>query len=180
MKMKVLILVVLFALASFVIAEDPETPKPLLKKGDVMKFIKTFPLLKKDFDKFGVKHEAKEGSVTYPEALKASAEFRGILKKHGWDEHFFEKTMVIAMGYAGIVYKKGIAEADPKMQKAIKEIKSNTALSDEMKKQLIQSMQAAKGAIKQQSMEFSKRIHKADIELIKPHIEELKKVMEDN
>jgi hypothetical protein len=178
--MKVFLTLILFVLASFVIAEDPEAPKPLLKKGDVKQFIKTFPLLKKDFKKFGVAYEAKEGTVTWPDAVKASAEFRGILKKHGWDEHFFTKMMVITMGYAGIVYKKGIAEADPAIQKSIKEIESNTALSDDMKKQLIQSLKAAKGAIKQQGEVFSERVHKADMDLIKPHIEELKKVMEDN
>ncbi len=178
MKLKVLIIVVLFCLASFVIAKDPEPPKPVLKKGDVKHFIKTFPLLKKDFKNFGMEYEAKAGTVTIPGAIKASEKFLSILKKHGWDEQFFTKMAAITLGYSSIQYGAGIKKASPEIEKALKELEANTALSAEMKEQLKKQIMAAKGIMKFQEEHLGKRIHKSDLDLIRPLIKELKKVME--
>ncbi len=180
MKLKVFVLVILFSLSLMVLADEPEAPKPVLKKGDVERFIKTFPLLKEDFKKFEVKYDGKSGIVTYPEALAASGEFLGILKKHGWDEQFFTKTAAICVGYSMIVAGKAMKDADPQVAKAMKEIESNPHLSAEMKKQLIEQMKTVKGAMKQQQKALKKSSHKADMELIKPHIQDLKKVFEEN
>ncbi|UCH92329.1 MAG: hypothetical protein JSV88_18810 [Candidatus Aminicenantes bacterium] len=180
MKLKILIMVILFALSSFVFAEKTEEPTPILKAGDVKHFIKTFPLLKEEFKKFEVKYDGKSGTVTYPEALKVSEEFLGILKKHGWDEHFFAKAATISLGYSSIVYKKEVKKADPQFEKSIKEIESNPALSEAMKKQLIEQLKSVKGIMKSQQDVFKKKIHKADLDLIKPHIEALKKMFEES
>ncbi len=178
MKLKVFVLVILFVLSSLVFADEPETPKPVLKPGDVKHFIKTFPLLKQEFKKHEVKYDGASGAMTYPEALKASGEFLGILKKHGWDEHFFAKTAAIAMGYSMIIAGKELKDADPRIAKAIKDIEKNPALSDDMKKTLIKQLTTVKGAMKQQRKVFKTNAHKADMVLIKPHIEDLKKVFE--
>jgi hypothetical protein len=178
MNLKVFVIVILFCLASFIIAEDPEPPKPVLKKGDVKHFIKTFPLLKKDFKDFGMEYEAKAGTVTIPEALKASEKFLEILKKHGWDQQFFTKMITITLGYSSIQYGAGIKKVSPEIEKSLKEIEANTALSAEMKEQLKKQIMAAKGVIKFQQEQLEKRIHKSDLDLIHPLIKELKKVME--
>lgn len=181
MKVKLFVFVVLLSmLVSFAAAADPEPPKPVLKSGDVKQFIKTYPLLIKDMKKYGMKYEAKAGAVTVPEALKASGEFQGILKKHGWDEHFWHKFTTIAMGYAFVQYGKGIKEADPKIAKALKEIEDNPALSDQMKAQLKQQLSAVKSVMKTQGEQLRTQIHKADMELIRPFVNELKTVMENN
>jgi hypothetical protein len=180
MKLKVFVLVILFALSVVVFADEPQTPKPILKPGDVKHFIKTFPLLKEDFKKFDVKYDGKSGIVTYPEALAASQEFLGILKKHGWDEHYFEKAGAICLGYSTIISGKAIKDADPQIAKAMKEIESNPNLSAEMKKQLMEQMKSVKGVMKEQQKEVKKYAHEADVELIKPHIEELKELFENN
>ncbi len=179
MKLKVFVLVILFALSSLVFADKPEAPKPILKPGDVKHFIKTFPLLKEEFKKFEVKYDGTSGAMTYPGALKASGEFLGILKKHGWDEHFFAKTAAIAMGYSMIIAGKEMKNADPKIAKAIKEIESNPHLSEAMKKQMLEQMKTIKGAMKVQQMALKRNAHKADMELIKPHIEDLKKLFDN-
>jgi hypothetical protein len=178
MKLKVLLIVILFGLASFIIADDPEPPKPALKKGDVKHFIKTFPLLKKDFKDFGMEYEAKAGTVTIPEALKASEKFLEILKKHGWNELYFEKAAAIIMGYSSIVYGKEIKKADPELEKSIKQIEANTYLSETQKKQMIEQIKMAKGVLKSQEQLFKKRLHKSDMDLIRPLIKELKNVLE--
>ena len=180
MKLKILVLVILFTLSAMVFADEPQAPQPLLKPGDVKHFIKTFPLLKEDFKKFDVKYDGKAGIVTYPEALAASQEFLGILKKHGWDEHYFEKMAAICLGYSMIVSGKEMKKVDPEIAKAIKEIESNPHLSAEMKKQLLEQMKAVKGAVKEQQKTLKRTVHQADMELIKPHLEELKKLFENN
>jgi hypothetical protein len=180
MKLTVFVLVIFFTLSLMVFADEPEAPQPVLKPGDVKHFIKSFPLLKAELKKYEVKYDGKAGIVTYPEAIKASSEFLGILKKHGWDEHFFEKTAAICMGYSSIVSGKALKDADPQIAKSMKEIESNPHLSAEMKKKLLEQMKTVKGAMKQQQKVVKKYAHKADIELIKPHIDELKKVFEEN
>ncbi|NIM11277.1 MAG: hypothetical protein GTO45_04740 [Candidatus Aminicenantes bacterium] len=179
MKYKILAVVVLFVLSWLAMAEDPEPPKPILKKGEVKHFIKTFPLLKKDFENFGIKYEAKAGTITYPEALAASAEYLAILKKHGWDEHYFEKAAAIILGYSSIVYGKEIKKADPELEKSIKQIESNAYLSEAVKKQMIEQIKMAKGVLKSQEQLLKKRLHKSDMDLIRPHIEAIKQVLED-
>jgi hypothetical protein len=179
MKSKVVGLVILFALCAILFAEKPDAPKPILKPGDVKHFIKTFPLLKKEFKKFQLKYDGKAGIITYPDALAASSEFMDILKKHGWDEHFFQKIAAIATGYSMIVAGEGIKNADPQIAKSIKEIESNPHLSDDMKKQLLEQIKNVKGTLQQQQNALKNTSHQEDMELIKPHMEELKKVFEE-
>jgi len=126
MKVKQLSLIAVilftFTFVSFVIAGDPpKPPVPILKPGDVKHFIKTFPHLTKDFKKFGALYEAKTGDLTVPEALKVNKNFLEILKKHGWDEHFFQKASIIFLGYSGIVYGKEIKKAGPGIEKSLKQ-----------------------------------------------------------
>ncbi len=170
-----------FVFTSFytVMAQAPEPPKQILKAGDVKHFIKTFPQMKKDFEKYGADYKVKDGKVTIPQALKANQEFLGILKKHGWDEHFFTKFPTIVWSYTSIVYKKELKKAEPKMEAAIKKIQTNPALSDQMKKQMMAQMKAARGMLKTQGVMFSKRLHPKDIELVRPFVKELKKVFDD-
>jgi hypothetical protein len=176
MKAKLLITVILFTVSLFLFSDEP--PKPVLEKGDVKNFIKTFPLLQKEFKKFGVKYEAKQGAVTFPTAVKASQEFLEILKKHGWDEHFFHKMSTILLGYSSIAYGDAMKKADPEMEKAIKQIEANQALSQAMKDQLKQQLMMTKGVMKTQGEALKKTLNKADLDLIKPLVEDLKKVLE--
>lgn len=177
MKQKILVSLIMFLLVSFVAAKEP--PKPILKAGDVVRFIKTFPLLKKDMEKFNMKYEAKSGDVTLPEALKVSQEFLGILKKHGWDENYWQKFPTIMLGYSTIVYGKEMKKAESEMEKSLKEIDSNPNIPDSMKKQLKDQLKAAQGMMKTQGGTMQMNIHPQDLKLIKPHVEAIKKVIED-
>jgi hypothetical protein len=178
MKFKMVLLVIMVLSASLMVAQEP--PKPVLVKGDVVKFIKTFPLLKKDLKRLGATYSAKNGNVTIPEALKASEEYNAILKKHGWDEHFFVKFMTIARAYSTIVYGKEIKNADPKIAKAIKDIESNPHLSADMKEKLKAQLLATRGILKQQGKALMQNLHPKDLALVKPRVKELKAVMEES
>lgn len=180
MKLKVAIAVIFLFLSAFLVAEQAakNEKKPVLEAGDVMKFIKTFPLLKKDFEKYGAKYDAKAGNITVPEAMKASSEYQAILKKHGWSDFFYNKFHTIVMGYASIVYGKEMKNADPKIQEALKKIEENPHLSDAMKEQMRKSVAMAQGALANQKEMMKNWVHQKDLALIKPHVDELKAVME--
>jgi len=176
---KILSIIILFLLVSSLVAvEATEPPKQILKKGDVVKFIKTFPLLKTDLEKLGAKYEARKGDVTIPEALVANTEFRNILTKHGWDEQFFQKSNAILMAFSSIVYSKSLKTANSEIEKSLKEIDTNPNIPDSMKKQLKEQMMAAQGMASAGSAIYKKNVHPADLALIKPHIEALKAVFE--
>ncbi len=172
--------IILLVMPVFLAAqESKEPPKPILKEGDVARFIKTFPLIKEDFEKLGAKYEARSGDVTVPQALKASQEFLEVLKKHGWDEFFFQKFSTIMLGYSTIVYGKEAQKAQSEMEKSLKEIDSNPNIPESMKKQLKEQLLAAKGAMSMYQETTKKNIHPEDLLLIKPHLKELKAVIEE-
>lgn len=179
MKPRILFVALIgLALLSVTLPGDTETGKPILEKGDVLRFIKTFPELKTDFDKLGAEYDARQGQVTYTEAMMASSEFNGILKKHGWDENFWTKVSTIISGYGILAYNLAVGNVDPQLAAALKQIEDNAALSDAMKKQLKEQIMASKGALKEQGKAMLKMVHPKDMALIKPNLDALKKVLE--
>lgn len=173
MKRKVLLLavIVMVIISSFAIAD--ESPKQILQKGDVEKFIKTYPALSEDMKNFGIKMDAKEGNITYPDAVKASMDFQAILKKHGWDEGFFNKIQTIVVGYSYLTFGSSLKEANVGIAKALAEIDSNPGLSAEMKAQLKAQMKESLGALDTESEELQKSLHPADMAMIKAKVKEL-------
>jgi len=168
-------------LMTFCLAVFPKTdpvPDPVLEKGDVEKLIKTWPYLKKDFKKFGMKMDTKEGNVTLPEAYRTGQEYLSILKKHGWDEHFWQKFTVILQGYSLFEYKKGEKEADSSMSKSMKELENNPHISDAMKKELMEKMKMVKNAMGQQGTILKKNINPRDLEYIKLKLKKIKNVLD--
>jgi hypothetical protein len=172
-----LLLIVLLAVPCLAIAQD--STEPVLEKGDVERFIKTFPMVKEEMEKLGMKYEAKEGDYTVPEAVQASAEFNALLKKHGWDETFFMKMGTIFMGYVSLAHKKEMAQMDPEIEKAIKEIESTAGVSEAMKKQMVERLRATQKMMGGQQGAMQQSVHKLDLALIQPFIPELKKLFED-
>ncbi|MFA9452421.1 MAG: hypothetical protein ACERK6_00780 [Candidatus Aminicenantaceae bacterium] len=176
-KSAALLLIVLLALPCLAIAQ--ESPEPVLQKGDVERFIKTFPVLKAELEELGMKYEAEEGDYTVPEAVQASAEFTALLKKHDWDETFFAKMGTIFMGYVSLAHKKEMAQMDPEIEKAIKEIESTAGVSEAMKKQMVERLRATQKMMGGQQGAMQQSVHEADLELIRPLIPELRKLFED-
>ncbi len=173
-----LLIITLLVIPALAFAQ--ESAKPVLEKGDVERFIKTFPAVKEELEKLGMKYEAEEGDYTVPEAFQASAEFTALLKKHGWDETFFMKMGTIFMGYVSLAHKKEMAQIDPEIEKAIKEIESTAGMSEAMKKQMVERLRATQKMMGGQQGAMQQSVHEADLELIRPMIPELKKLFEDN
>ncbi len=173
----ILLLIALLAIPCLAIAQ--ESTEPVLQKGDVERFIKTFPIVREELEKLGMKYEAEEGDYTVPEAVQASAEFTALLKKHGWDETFFMKMGTIFMGYVSLVHKKEMAQVDPEIEKAIKEIESTAGMSEAMKKQMVERLRATQKMMGGQQGAMQQSVHEADLELIRPLIPELTKLFED-
>ncbi len=175
---KFVVPVLIFLLTFSGIAKTDPVPEPVLKKGDIERFIKTWPKLGNDFKKLGMKMDSREGNVTLPEAVRAGNEYLSILKKHGWDENFWTKFTVILQGYSYFEYKKGKKEADSSMSQSMKELEKNPHLSPAMKKQLMANLKMAKGAMDQQGTLFLKNINPKDLAFIKPNLKSIKKVVD--
>ena len=175
-KIFTFLIILAFSLA-IIPATDP-VPGPVLEKGDIAKFIKTWPYLEKEMKQFGMKMDAKEGNVTMPEAYRTGNKYLSILKKHGWDEKFWQKFTVMLQGYSFFEYKKGKKEADSSMSKSMKELEKNPHLSEAMKKQLMKQMTMVKGAMEQQGTMFMKNINPEDLAYIQPNLEKIKKTLE--
>jgi len=156
-------------------AAASDAPKPILKPGEVKHFIKTFPLLKKEL---GIQHDARHGNVSHPGAFKAGSRHIAILKKHGWDEKFYDKAAVILLSYSSIVYGEEKKEADKGLEESLKEIDANPNLSDEMKEMMKKQIKTVKGALKEQQTALKQTVHLKDLELVRPFIKELKQILE--
>lgn len=179
MKKFLIIAVCVVLMISMFVSGDSEKPaKQMLKAGEVQKFIDVMPKLKADLKRFNVKYEAKEGTINFADALTANQEFLGILKKHGWDETFFQKSATILLGYSMVVYKQNMVNVDSELAKSLNEIENNTALSVELKKQLKEQLMQAKSAMKQADQQWRNSIHPEDLALITPKVTELKKILE--
>ncbi|MCK4761210.1 MAG: hypothetical protein KAW12_03355 [Candidatus Aminicenantes bacterium] len=179
MKKRVfLVTLIVFVFCTLVTAQEP--PKQLLKPGDVKHFIKTFPLLEKEMTAYGLKYDAKSGDTTVPEALKAKSDFLDILKKHGWDENYFGKLGTIMMGYSSIVYGAQMKQADSEMTKQLKEIESNPNIPAAMKETLKAQLKMAAGVMKTTASTLKTNIHAMDLALIRPLVDEIKKVVEQD
>jgi hypothetical protein len=171
------LLVVLLAAPCLGIAQ--ESGEPVLQKGDVERFIKTFPVLKEELEKLGMKYEAKEGEYTLPEAIRANAEFNSLLREHGWDETFFMKMGTIFMGYITLAHGKEMEQMDPEIEKAIKEIESTAGMSESMKQQMIARLRATQKMMGGQQGAMQQSVHTLDLALVRLKLPELKELFED-
>lgn len=172
-------LLLITLLMSPAMAAAQESAEPVLQKGDVEKFIATFPVLKEELEELGMRYEAEEGEYTLPEAIQANAEFNALLKKHGWDETFFVKMSTIFMGYITLEHGKEMQEMDPEFEKAIKEIESTAGMSEAMKQQMIERLKATQKMMGGQQEAMKQSVHVNDLELIRPKLGDLKKLFED-
>lgn len=175
-KLSALILLI-FVAGFSVYGEDPE---PKLKPGDVEHFLKTFPLVSQQLEELGMQYEAESGDYDLPDAARFNQEFLAILKKHGWDENFFSVMALIMKGYTALAYKAELPEIDRKIAEAIKEIEANPALSDAMKKQMIEQIKASQGLAAGQQTTLEEDIHPDDLAQISEYMEEIKALLDED
>ena len=177
MKHKLFIIFILFLMAFSLTAVEPV--KQVLKQRDIDHFIKTIIPIANESEKSGVEYDDERSEEIFPKELRTNKEFLKILKKHGWDESFFEKAGVIFLGHATLVSGEESKKMEGQQAKAIKEIESNPHLSDATKKQMIEQMKKMEGAIAGQQGVMKSRIDKADLDLLRLNIKALKKVFEE-
>lgn len=177
MKKNLMIGILLFSIFGVGLpAENP--PEAVLKKGDVERFVKTFPLLSQDLMKAGMSWEAKSGTMNVPEAVTASNQVLEVLKKHGWDEHFFAKSAAILQCYTQVKYGQAMGTAQSKLARNLREIDENPDISAEMKAQLKAQMKQAMAMVGQQGQVMKNQINPADLILVRPWIPKLEKMLE--
>jgi hypothetical protein len=155
-----------------------ETVEAVLEKGDVDRFIQTFPVLVEELSELGMKYEKEEGDLMLPETVRASAELQTLLKKNGWDETFWAKMQAIMIGYSSLLYQKESAASGDEMAKAIKQLESDPSVPESMKKQMIERLKATQKMMGGGQDAYKMSVHEDDLNLIKPKIEALTKLFE--
>lgn len=60
-SIKFTVLILIFFIPFTGIAKTDPVAEPVLKKGDIEKFVKTWPLLEKDFKNFGMEMDTRGG-----------------------------------------------------------------------------------------------------------------------
>ncbi len=176
MKKLMLVFWIVFILTGLTAAQ--ETVEAVLEKGDVDRFIKTYPVLVEELTKLGMKYEKEEGDLTIPEAARASVEMQTLLKKNGWDETFWVKMQAIMIGYSSLLYQKESASSADEMAKTIKELESDPNVPASMKKQMIERLKATQKMMGGGQDAYQQSIHEDDLNMIRPKIEALTKLFE--
>jgi len=177
MRHKLFITFILFLMAFSLTAEEPV--EQVLKQRDIDHFLKTIIPIANEFDKLGVEYDDESSDEIFPAELRTNREFLKILKKHGWDESFFDKVGVIFLGHAILVSGEESKKMEGQQAKIIKEIESNPHLSDATKKQMIEQITKSKGAVSGQQDVMKSGIDKADLDLIRDNIDRLKEVFKE-
>lgn len=179
MKLKNFALPVLVCLLAVCVFPQ-SAPEKILEKGDVERFIKTFGPINEDLKQLGAKYDSENQNMNIPEAMLASQEYQNILKKHGWDEAFYQKASAILAGYGLLIQDKALLQAQAAIAQQIKEIDSNSAIPDSMKTQLKQQLLTAQSAMSMQKQGTKDALHPEDMQLIFAKFEELKELLENN
>ena len=105
-------------------ASDPKTedPEPVLSKGDVVKFIETFPEIASKLETLGKSFEAVQ-SPEQAEAMLANNEVQSIMQQHGWTpEEFFTKASTISMGFGLVKMQEELAKMPPDQRQMMEQI----------------------------------------------------------
>jgi len=176
--MKKTIMVVWLVCALTGLAAAQETAEAVLEKGDVDRFIQTYPVLVDELMELGMKYDKEDGDLSIPEAAQASAEVQTLLKKNGWDEAFFVNMQAIMIGYSSLLYQKESASSGDEMAKAIKEMESDPNIPESMKKQMIERLKATQKMMAGGQNAYQTSVHEDDLKMIKPKIEALTKLFE--
>jgi hypothetical protein len=157
-------------------AEKTPAPKAVLQKGDVEKFMKSFPAMSKELYALGVQFDQKSGAADVPKALAANAKANALLKKYGWDDKYYLKLSVIMSGLYLLAYEQ---EANPQIEASIKQIEASPDLSAAQKKDMIAQLRQAMGDSNTEVGAAKASIHKDDLAQIKPRVKELMKMFKD-
>lgn len=153
MKLSTFLLSALVFCGSILLASEPATPsdsvkKPVLEKGDVERFIQTFPAMAKDFEALGQEFDSRE-DLNALMALSATQQSQAIFTKHGWDpKTFYQKVTAISFGYALLEVEKELANLS------------------EQERAMVQSMMGAQMGLPQ--------VHPQDLEKVRSHQKQLK------
>jgi hypothetical protein len=183
MRIQTIFLSVLLILLLAVGLSAQAAPKRVLANADLVKFIKDFKALGKEFETLGV--DMKEnpqdlvGAVgEFITALKGNAESKRILSKYGWNDSFYVKFGAILLSCAAIKMEEEFAKADPEIKASLAEIDNNKDLSPAQKKQYKDQVAAAMDQARLMQKNLEASVHVEDRKLVRQNWANLGKVFE--
>lgn len=176
MKTKLFIALALITWTFSFAQEDTDVYK--LTANDVEHFIKEYPALKGDLEKYGAEYDESTGEFTLPETVKAMSDFNHIIVKHGYKDYedFIVKVSSLMMAYASIVSKEGIAESEVEIKEKIKEIDANPNLTYDQKEMMKNQLQAGLTMMASYSAIYS---NSANIAVVNQYVDKLKVLFDE-
>jgi hypothetical protein len=156
-------------------------PKRVLANADVVKFIKDFKTMGKEFEKLGVEMNENPQDLAgavgeFMTALKGHAGSKAILSKYGWNDSFFPKFSAILLSFAGIKMDEEFAKADPEIKASLAEIDNNKDLSPDQKKEYKAQVTGAMDQARKIQKNIETNVHIEDRKLVRQHKVNLEKV----
>jgi len=148
-----------------------------ITKNDVSNFIASYPAIKTDFEKLGIKYHSTGDEFTIPEGFKALDEVNRIVAKHGYTDYteYFSKAGIILTTYAAIKMEIEGTSLQPEIQKAIEEIKNNSYYTAEQKEQMIEAIRQSGAAISEAAKSMA---DSENIQAVKPFMEEIERILD--
>ena len=170
------LLIVACILLSLGQAQQPEAYK--LTANDIEHFIKHFPGLKADFEKFGAKYDKESGEFTLPEGVKAMSDFNHIITKHGYKtwEDFITKFTSLIMAYSLVKSETSIQQGQVEIQTQMDEINNNPNLTAEQKQMMKQQMEASMALMQGYAQSYS---NSANVAVAKQYVKKLDELFEE-
>ena len=136
--------------------------KPVLKSGDIDRFINTYESMVSEFELLSDEIEDEEDweNMTYDSVLRSfesgldNDEAVAILEKYGWEKSTYgKKIMAIAMGTGYLIVLKHIDDMPEEQGKAMAEIYTK---------------------------QYKNLVHEDDLKVLKPRITELEKIFSED
>ena len=165
MKTKALRTLLILLVAGFVFSNQSVKAqnelKPVLKPGDIDRFINTYEPMFSEFELLADEIEDEEDSenMTYDAVLRSfesgldNNEAVVILEKYGWEKSTYgKKIMAIAMGTGYLIVLKHIDDMPEEQGKAMAEIYTK---------------------------QYKNLVHEDDLKLLKPRITELEEIFSE-
>lgn len=175
MKTRQLFLFALILLSISLFAQKPKTSSPILKKGDVENFVKHFKSIESDFKALDIDYKPESDLEASIAQFNDIEEVNRMVKKYGYKDFadFSTKAWAITACYASIKIE---SESAPELQRIQQQIEADENLTPEQKKKALE--QLSQGLASMQKA-FSQSTNKEDLEMVKPYMEKLDKLFEE-
>ncbi len=177
-KKSFVLVVFIFFLSSFVLG-SAQAAWPILHDNDLEKFIRTFPVMYREYKELGLHINPQTGNLSGENKLKRDKEVQRILKENDWNFMFWPKLQTITRGYSVLKYDQLKGQHGKNIEKFIHDLKNSKWMTPEKKAELEASFAKAKKDLSTEANRRRNLVHKKDIRIIGKYIPQLDIVLKE-